>query len=75
VFLPTTTPGEPRSIKKLHSASSAAGCARTDSCSQVEGTLFYATEISPDQFAKFFAAYQKCLFNIWTECGAKGART
>src|SRR5690242_2076508 len=38
-----TTPGEPRSIKKFETASSAEGSVRNESCSQEECTVVYAT--------------------------------
>jgi len=37
-----TTPGEPRSMRKLAMASSAGGSARTEICNHAEGTTFYA---------------------------------
>src|SRR4029434_3860406 len=38
-----TTPGDPRSIRKLDNASKVDGSVRTESCNHEEGTMFYAT--------------------------------
>ena len=38
-----TTPGDPRSIRKLDNASKVDGSVRTESCNHEEGTIFYAT--------------------------------
>src|SRR5262249_49005144 len=37
-----TTPGEPRSMRKLATASNTEGSARNESCSHEAGTVFYA---------------------------------
>jgi hypothetical protein len=44
-----TTPGDPRSMRKLDTASNAEGSVRRESCNQEEVTTFYAIALPEEQ--------------------------
>src|SRR5687768_10702879 len=48
-FFLMTTPGDPRSMRKLDTASNAEGLVRRESCNQEEVTTFYAIALQEEQ--------------------------
>src|SRR5918995_1137369 len=50
-FFLMTTPGDPRSMRKLDTASKAEGSVRRESCSQEEVTAFYAIALQEEQIS------------------------
>src|SRR5918992_1578205 len=48
-FFLITTPGDPRSMRKLDTASNAEGSVRRESCNQEEVTAFYRIDLGEEQ--------------------------